>query len=168
MRAAADAGSNDMFERRPVAAEKPFHATNARRPLPRAYQWANGSGYVTPSSKLVAESPRRRNAARSGRDPPLMYQAARTVFIGPCDPLLARTNLGHRFRGRKLRSLSTTVPMGISAAPREAHKKLADAGERVSAAEPDTGGAGPRISAFPVQAGDGVFAGPMKLVPRPP
>src|SRR5437763_2165362 len=66
---------------------KPFDPRECASPLPRAYQWADGSAYVT-HVELVRK-------ARGAEMPPtfwtdpLMYQGGSDSFIGPCDPILA-------------------------------------------------------------------------------
>ncbi|MHA6718325.1 fumarylacetoacetate hydrolase family protein [Sphingomonas sp. RS6] len=62
-----------------------FHERNAAAPLPRAYQWADGSAYVNHVA-LVRQ-------ARSAEMPdsfwhdPLMYQGGSDGFLGPRDPI---------------------------------------------------------------------------------
>jgi fumarylacetoacetate (FAA) hydrolase len=64
----------------------PFDPKMCMAPLPRAYQWADGSAYIN-HVELV-------RAARSAEVPasfysdPLMYQGASDDFIGPCDPVV--------------------------------------------------------------------------------
>jgi fumarylacetoacetate (FAA) hydrolase len=64
-----------------------FDAANCMAPLPRAYQWADGSAYIN-HVELVRK-------ARGAELPPefhvdpLMYQGGSDSFIGPCDPVLA-------------------------------------------------------------------------------
>ena len=62
-----------------------FHEHAAAAPLPRAYQWADGSAYVN-HVELVR---RARNAEmpRSFWTDPLMYQGGSDGFLGPRDPI---------------------------------------------------------------------------------
>ena len=61
----------------------PFDAAQCMAPLPRAYQWADGSAFIN-HVELV-------RAARSSEMPPtfytdpLMYQGGSDDFLGPCD-----------------------------------------------------------------------------------
>jgi fumarylacetoacetate (FAA) hydrolase len=55
--------------------------------LPRAYQWADGSAYVT-HVELVRKA-RGAEMPPSFWTDPLMYQGGSDSFIGPCDPILA-------------------------------------------------------------------------------
>jgi len=65
----------------------PFEPRHCHSPLPRAYQWADGSAYIN-HVELVRK-------ARGAELPPefhvdpLMYQGGSDSFVGPCDPVLA-------------------------------------------------------------------------------
>jgi fumarylacetoacetate (FAA) hydrolase len=63
-----------------------FSAAKCESPLPRAYQWADGSAYVN-HVELVRKA---RNAEMppSFWTDPLMYQGGSDDFIGPCDDIL--------------------------------------------------------------------------------
>ena len=64
----------------------PFEAVRCMAPLPRAYQWADGSAYIN-HVELV-------RAARDSEVPasyytdPLMYQGGSDDFLGPCDDVV--------------------------------------------------------------------------------
>jgi fumarylacetoacetate (FAA) hydrolase len=64
----------------------PFEPHRCMAPLPRAYQWADGSAYIN-HVELV-------RAARGSQVPesfytdPLMYQGGSDDFLGPCDPVI--------------------------------------------------------------------------------
>lgn len=63
-----------------------FHENEAMSPLPRAYQWADGSAYVN-HVELVRKA---RNAEMppSFWTDPLMYQGGSDTFLSPRDPIL--------------------------------------------------------------------------------
>ncbi len=64
-----------------------FDATACHSPLPRAYQWADGSAYVN-----HVELVRRARGAELPPEfwsDPLMYQGGSDSFVGPRDPVLA-------------------------------------------------------------------------------
>ncbi|WP_020564181.1 fumarylacetoacetate hydrolase family protein [Methylosarcina fibrata] len=65
----------------------PFDSRRAAAPLPRAYQWLDGSAYLSHVERVRrargAELPDRL------RDDPLMYQGASDVMLGACDPIEA-------------------------------------------------------------------------------
>jgi fumarylacetoacetate (FAA) hydrolase len=80
-------------------AAQPFDQAPAIQPLPRAYQWADGSAYVN-HVELVRKA-RGAEMPESFWTDPLMYQGGSDSFVGPRDPVLAcRRGLGHRLRGR--------------------------------------------------------------------
>ncbi len=62
-----------------------FHEHDAASPLPRAYQWADGSAYVN-HVELVRKA---RNAEMPDTfwTDPLMYQGGSDTFLGPRDPI---------------------------------------------------------------------------------
>ncbi len=63
-----------------------FHEHEAASPLPRAYQWADGSAYVN-HVELVRKA---RNAEMPATfwTEPLMYQGGSDSFLGPRDPIV--------------------------------------------------------------------------------
>ncbi len=64
----------------------PFDAAQCMAPLPRAYQWADGSAFIN----HVELSRKARNAEVPATfyTDPLMYQGGSDDFIGPCDDLV--------------------------------------------------------------------------------
>ncbi|HZW45892.1 MAG TPA: fumarylacetoacetate hydrolase family protein [Microvirga sp.] len=62
-----------------------FHERAAAAPLPRAYQWADGSAYVN-HVKLVRQA-RGAEMPESFWTDPLMYQGASDEMLGPRDPI---------------------------------------------------------------------------------
>ena len=76
-----------------------FHEREADAPLPRAYQWADGSAYVN-HVELVRKA-RGAEMPESFWTDPLMYQGASDEMLGPARPDPARRRrLGLRPRGR--------------------------------------------------------------------
>ncbi len=76
-----------------------FHEREADAPLPRAYQWADGSAYVN-HVELVRKA-RGAEMPESFWTDPLMYQGASDEMLAPRDPIpLADESLGLRPRGR--------------------------------------------------------------------
>ncbi|MGY6567618.1 MAG: fumarylacetoacetate hydrolase family protein [Salinarimonas sp.] len=87
-----------------------FHEHDCAAPLPRAYQWADGSAYVN-HVDLVR---RARGAAmpESFWSDPLMYQGGSDGFLGPRDPIrLADEAWGIDFEG-EIAVVTGDVPMG--------------------------------------------------------
>ncbi|MEO7952794.1 MAG: fumarylacetoacetate hydrolase family protein, partial [Polaromonas sp.] len=64
-----------------------FDATACHSPLPRAYQWADGSAYVN-HVELVRRARGAELPAEFWTDP-LMYQGGSDSFVGPRDPMQA-------------------------------------------------------------------------------
>ena len=65
----------------------PFDQTQCHSPLPRAYQWADGSAYLN-HVELVRKA-RNSEVPESFYDDPLMYQGGSDGFIGPRDDIVA-------------------------------------------------------------------------------
>jgi fumarylacetoacetate (FAA) hydrolase len=89
-----------------------FEPQMCMAPLPRAYQWADGSAYIN-HVELV-------RAARNSEVPatfytdPLMYQGGSDDFIGPCDPVLCRDEAHGIDFEAELAVITDDVPMGAS------------------------------------------------------
>lgn len=89
-------------------------------PLPRAFQWADGSAYVN-HVELVRKA---RGAAMPDHfwTDPLMYQGGSDGFLGPGDPIpIQSTEWGIDFES-EIAVITDDVPMGIS--PRGAAKHI--------------------------------------------
>jgi fumarylacetoacetate (FAA) hydrolase len=81
-------------------------------PLPRAYQWADGSAYVT-HVELVRKARGAELPASFWTDP-LMYQGGSDGFIGPTDPILAADeDWGIDFEG-EVAVVTGDVPYGAT------------------------------------------------------
>jgi fumarylacetoacetate (FAA) hydrolase len=65
-----------------------FHEREAASPLPRAYQWADGSAYV--NHVALVRQARGAKMPESFWTDPLMYQGGSDVFLGPRDPIPLR------------------------------------------------------------------------------
>ena len=112
----------DLLNEGPAAGEKPFRASECAAPLPRAYQWADGSAYVT-HVELVRKA-RGAEMPPSFWTDPLMYQGGSDSFIGPNDPIIAANeSWGVDFEG-EVAVITDDVPMGISPDAAEKHIKL--------------------------------------------
>ncbi|MBC3871195.1 fumarylacetoacetate hydrolase family protein [Undibacterium oligocarboniphilum] len=88
-----------------------FDPTRCMAPLPRAFQWADGSSYVN-HVELVRKA---RNAEMpdSFWHDPLMYQGGSDDFIGPCDDIvLASAEWGIDFES-EVAVITGDVPMGV-------------------------------------------------------
>lgn len=67
----------------------PFDPVACASPLPRAYQWADGSAYIN-HVELVRKA-RGATLPPEFHTDPLMYQGGSDSFVGPRDPILAVT-----------------------------------------------------------------------------
>jgi fumarylacetoacetate (FAA) hydrolase len=89
-----------------------FHEHDAHSPLPRAYQWADGSAYVN-HVELVRKS-RGAELPESFWTDPLMYQGGSDSFLGPRDPIvMADEAWGIDMEG-EIAVIVDDVPMGAS------------------------------------------------------
>jgi fumarylacetoacetate (FAA) hydrolase len=88
-----------------------FDPARCASPLPRAYQWADGSAYVN-HVELVRKA-RGAQMPPSFWTDPLMYQGGSDSFIGPRDPILAESEeWGIDLEG-EVAVITDDVPMGI-------------------------------------------------------
>jgi fumarylacetoacetate (FAA) hydrolase len=99
-----------------------FDPKRAMAPLPRAYQWADGSAYVN-HVELVRRA-RGAEMPESFWHDPLMYQGGSDDFIGPTDDVvLASEEWGIDFEG-EVAVIVDDVPMGCSEAAALGHIRL--------------------------------------------
>ena len=90
-----------------------FHEHDAASPLPRAYQWADGSAYVN-HVELVRKARGAEMPASFWTDP-LMYQGGSDSFLGPRDPIvMADEAWGIDMEG-EVAVIVDDVPMGATA-----------------------------------------------------
>ncbi|BDW94845.1 2-keto-4-pentenoate hydratase [Thalassospira tepidiphila] len=89
-----------------------FDQTKAHSPLPRAFQWADGSAYVN-HVELVRKA-RGAEMPQSFWTDPLMYQGGSDSFLGPRDDILmGDTAWGIDMEG-EIAVITDDVPMGAS------------------------------------------------------
>jgi fumarylacetoacetate (FAA) hydrolase len=99
-----------------------FDPKRCMAPLPRAYQWADGSAYVN-HVELVRKA-RNAEMPESFWHEPLMYQGGSDDFLGPNDDIvLASEEWGIDFEG-EVAVITGDVPMGVTSAQAEAHIRL--------------------------------------------
>jgi fumarylacetoacetate (FAA) hydrolase len=108
-------------EQQTVACQ-PFDQTTALSPLPRAYQWADGSAYIN-HVELVRQA-RNAQVPESFYSDPLMYQGGSDSFLAPRDDIpLGDPAWGCDMEG-EVACVTDDVPMGISPAEAAGHIKL--------------------------------------------
>ena len=99
-----------------------FNAALAASPLPRAYQWADGSAYLH-HAELVRKA-RKAEMPQSLYADPLMYQGGSDSFIGPQDDVLAADEAWGIDFEAEIAVITDDVPIAISAAAAGAHIRL--------------------------------------------
>ena len=91
-----------------------FRPSDCASPLPRAYQWADGSAYVT-HVELVRKA-RGAEMPKSFWTDPLMYQGGSDSFIGPEDDILAADEAWGIDLEGEVAVITGDVPMGATPA----------------------------------------------------
>jgi fumarylacetoacetate (FAA) hydrolase len=89
-----------------------FHEHDATSPLPRAYQWADGSAYVN-HVELVRKA-RNAEMPESFWTDPLMYQGGSDSFLGPREPILAADEASGIDMEAEIAVIVDDVAMGAS------------------------------------------------------
>ena len=96
-----------------------FHEHDAAAPLPRAYQWADGSAYV--NHVALVRQARGAEMPESFWHDPLMYQGGSDAFLAPRDPI----PLGDPAWGCDMEAevvvVTGDVPMGVGAETARSH-----------------------------------------------
>jgi len=102
-------GLAESLEHGAVPQER-FHEHEAASPLPRAYQWADGSAYV--NHVALVRKARAADMPDSFWTDPLMYQGGSDGFLGPRDPIpLADESWGCDLEG-EIAVITGDVPQG--------------------------------------------------------
>ncbi len=97
----------------------PFDVNSAAAPLPRAYQWCDGSAYLS-HAELVRK-------ARGAQMPeilyrePLLYQGGSDVLIGATEDIVAADTAWGIDLEAEIAIVTDDVPMGIAAADADKH-----------------------------------------------
>lgn len=89
-----------------------FHEHDCDSPLPRAYQWADGSAYVN-HVELVRKARGAEMPASFWTDP-LMYQGGSDAFLGPREPIVAMDEAHGIDFEAEIAVITGDVPMGAS------------------------------------------------------
>jgi fumarylacetoacetate (FAA) hydrolase len=105
-----------------IAGAEPFLPQNAESPLPRAYQFLDGSVYLSHMQK--ARKARGAEMPANFETEPLMYQGLSDGFIGPLDDMLLPTDtLGVDFEA-EIAIVVDDVPIATSVEDAAGHIKL--------------------------------------------
>jgi fumarylacetoacetate (FAA) hydrolase len=114
-------GLAESLEHGAVPRER-FHEHAAASPLPRAYQWADGSAYVN-HVQLVRQA-RGAEMPESFWTDPLMYQGGSDGFLGPRDPIPLRDEAWGCDLEGEVAVITGDVPMGVDAKAALGHVRL--------------------------------------------
>lgn len=99
-----------------------FHEHDCESPLPRAYQWADGSAYI--NHVELVRAARGAEVPESFYDDPLMYQGGSDAFLGPRDDIpLVDKSWGCDMEG-EIAVITDDVPAGVSEKDAAGHIKL--------------------------------------------
>ena len=100
----------------------PFDQAAAHSPLPRAYQWADGSAYV--NHVALVRQARGAEMPDSFWTDPLMYQGGSDDFLPPRAPIPIPDESWGIDMEAEVAVITDDVPMGVSEADAAAHIKL--------------------------------------------
>jgi fumarylacetoacetate (FAA) hydrolase len=104
-------GLAESLEHGAVPRER-FHEHEAASPLPRAYQWADGSAYV--NHVALVRQARAADMPESFWNDPLMYQGGSDGFLAPRDPIPLKDEAWGCDMEREIAVVTGDVPLGAS------------------------------------------------------
>lgn len=105
-----------------IAEAKLFDPKLMASPLPRAYQWADGSAYL--NHVALVRQARGAEMPEHFLEDPLMYQGGSDAFLSPTEPIaVASEDYGIDFEA-EIAIITDDVPMGISVEKASKHIKL--------------------------------------------
>ena len=91
----------------------PFEPQRCMAPLPRSYQWADGSAYI--NHVELVRAARKAEVPKTFYEDPLMYQGGSDDLLGPCDDVVvASESFGIDFEA-EVAVITADVPMGSTA-----------------------------------------------------
>jgi fumarylacetoacetate (FAA) hydrolase len=94
-----------------VAQSFEFNESDCASPLPRAYQWADGSAYV--NHVALVRQARGAELPASFWTDPLMYQGGSDSFTGPRDPIMCADERHGIDLEAEVAVITADVPMGV-------------------------------------------------------
>ena len=105
-----------------IAGTAEFNPRDCHAPLPRAYQWADGSAYVN-HVELVRKARGAEMPASFWTDP-LMYQGGSDAFLGPYEPIRVADEAWGIDLEAEIAVITGDVPMGASPQQAAGHIRL--------------------------------------------
>jgi fumarylacetoacetate (FAA) hydrolase len=102
----------DQLNAGTAAGAESFIEEECASPLPRAYQWADGSAYIN-HVELVRKA-RGAQVPPSFYTDPLMYQGGSDSFVGPCDPIAVMSEEWGVDLEAEVAVVTGDVPMGAT------------------------------------------------------
>ena len=102
----------DQLNADTAAGAESFIEEECASPLPRAFQWADGSAYIN-HVELVRKA-RGAQVPPSFYTDPLMYQGGSDSFVGPCDPVAVLSEEWGVDLEAEVAVVTGDVPMGAS------------------------------------------------------
>jgi fumarylacetoacetate (FAA) hydrolase len=115
------AAAEELESAQPAQARR-FDARACAAPLPRAYQWLDGSAYLH-HVELVRRA-RGAEMPASFRTDPLMYQGGSDALLGACDDAAFVSEEHGIDLEAEVAVITDDVPLGITSAASAAHVKL--------------------------------------------
>ncbi len=97
-----------------------FRERDCASPLPRAYQWADGSAYV--NHVMLVRKARGADMPEAFLTDPLMYQGGSDSFLGPRDPIPLHGQPNGLDLEAEVAVVTDDVPMGVT--PEEARRHI--------------------------------------------
>lgn len=107
-----NAGKGDLFD---------LDVEALAAPLPRSYQWLDGSAYLTHVERV--RKARGAPMPTNYETEPLMYQGNSSAFLAPRDPICGDNEWGIDFEA-EIAAITDEAPMGLTPAAAKAHIKL--------------------------------------------
>ena len=114
-------GLAESLEHGAVPRER-FHEHDAASPLPRAYQWADGSAYV--NHVALVRQARGAEMPESFWTDPLMYQGGSDTFLAPRDPIPLKDEAWGCDLEAEVVVVTGDVPQGVSREEALSHIRL--------------------------------------------
>ena len=90
----------------------PFDPARCMAPLPRAYQWADGSAYI--NHVELVRAARKAEVPQSYYSDPLMYQGGSDDLLGPCDEVVVADEAWGIDFEAEIAVVTGDVPMGAT------------------------------------------------------